>query len=268
MLICLLSSANSTKSLFIPPLPVRLFVLLRRSKQVRWQLFFCGFLLELVAAQKSFRSGDTVWAFGPVSLAIAPGESVAVVGRSGAGKSTLLHLLGGLTPPDRGQVRFGGKDLSRLSEAELDRFRNLSLGFVFQDFFLFSEFSLVENVAMPLLIRGLSRPKALEAAAVLLDETGLTGKGQNRPAELSGGQRQRAAIARALIGKPAYILADEPTGNLDSATGREIVQLLTTLLRHKKTALVIVTHDDEVAAAMARRIELADGRITSDSFSS
>lgn len=218
-------------------------------------------MIRFAEVTKEYRLGNSTWKFGPVSFEIVTGESVAIVGRSGAGKSTLLHLLGGLLTPDSGTITFDSTDLMQLSENKRNEFRNRHIGFVFQEFFLIEEFSIIENVAMPLLIRGIARQQALEKAATSLNSVGLEGKFLNHPSELSGGQRQRAAIARAIIGEPALLLADEPTGNLDVETGQEIIGLLSRMNKETGATLIIVTHDPVVTEVSDRAIEIADGHI-------
>jgi len=197
-----------------------------------------------------------------LNLSISQGESIAILGQSGCGKSTLLNLLGGMSQPSAGKVFLSGNNLSELSEDQITDLRAQHLGFVFQFHHLLKDFSALDNVAMPLLIRGDNKQTALISAKALLSKVGLKSRLDHRPAELSGGERQRVAIARALITQPSCLLADEPTGNLDAKNAADVLSLMIELNQAQNSALVMVTHDDKIAQQMQRVLILENGRLS------
>lgn len=218
---------------------------------------------NIVFCQNLFKTyeGLDVAVLNGIDLSVNAGEQIAIVGTSGSGKSTLLHLLGGLDAPSSGEVRILDQDLANLSEASKGQLRNQSLGFVYQFHHLLPEFTALENVAMPLLIRRMAREQALTLAAETLAKVGLKHRMEHMPGELSGGERQRAAVARALVTQPQCILADEPTGNLDRHTAHAVFDLLLEVNQAQQRSLVVVTHDLELAKKMQRQYSLVDGKL-------
>jgi putative ABC transport system ATP-binding protein len=223
-------------------------------------------VLELDGVGKVYPGSPAVEPVRGVTLTITAGELVAVLGPSGSGKTTLLHLMAGLDRPTSGMVRLAGQPLGALSDRQLAGLRAHRLGVVFQQFFLLEQVSALDNVATGLLYRGLPGAQRRRLARLALERVGLSHRVHHRPAALSGGERQRVAIARALAGQPEVVLADEPTGNLDSAATSQLVALLQQL-NHQGVTLVVVTHDPLVAAAMGRRVQLRDGQVVADSGS-
>ncbi len=221
-------------------------------------------LIRLEHLVKTYHLGEeTVQALDGVSLTIRQGEFVAIIGPSGSGKSTLMHVLGGLDTPTAGRVVVGGRELSRASDRELAGYRNQSIGFVFQTFNLHPTYDALENVALPLIFAGVAPGKRRQQALAALAEVGLQHRAHHRPNQLSGGERQRVAIARALVTDPQILLADEPTGNLDTKNGNLIMDILTQL-NQKGLTLVIVTHNPDIARQAGRVINMADGRIVEE----
>jgi lipoprotein-releasing system ATP-binding protein len=221
-----------------------------------------GARVDIRQLRKSFEHGGAqIEVLRGIDLTIGAGEMVAIVGSSGVGKSTFLHVLGTLDQPTSGAIFYDGVDVTRMTPAKLADFRNHTVGFVFQFHHLLPEFTAVENCAMPALIAGVARDQATARASKLLGRVGLAHRLTHRPGELSGGEQQRVALARALIMEPRVLLADEPTGNLDTHTGEEIHQLVVELNRERGMTLVVVTHNNEFAARMPRRVRMVDGVI-------
>lgn len=215
----------------------------------------------MIKASEVYKRFSTVEALKGVSLEVARAEIVAIVGASGAGKSTLLQILGTLLQPDSGKVEIAGTDVCSLSEKQLAAFRNRHIGFVFQFHHLLPEFTALENVMMPALIGGIDKTEASRRAAELLEMVGLSNRSEHKPAQMSGGEQQRVAIARALVCRPSVVLADEPTGNLDSANSAEIQRLLVDVRDRFEQTIVMVTHDMALADSVDRKIVMSDGTI-------
>jgi len=225
-------------------------------------------VLEAEGLIREFREGDsTLRVLDGLSLTIRAGECIAIVGASGSGKTTLLQILGGLDRPTAGHVRIQGRDIHALGEAERGALRNRTMGFIYQFHHLLPEFSALENVAMPLLVRRVAVAEARERAAAVLAEVGLAQRLTHKPHQLSGGERQRAAVARALVTQPALVFADEPTGNLDGRNAEQVFELLLRLNRERQTSLVIVTHDLRLAARMDRVLTLQQGKLLQEASS-
>ncbi len=222
-------------------------------------------MIQVKDLKKEYRLGEeTVHALAGVSLELPKGEFSAFVGPSGSGKSTLLHLIGGLDTPSAGSIVVDGKDLSRASDTNLAAYRNQNIGFVFQAFHLHPTYSAIENVAIPLIFSGVSKVERLKRAKEALEAVGMGQRADHRPNQLSGGERQRVSIARALVTNPGLIVADEPTGNLDTANGGRIMDLLGSLNVEKGITLLVATHDAELASRARRVITMRDGLITGD----
>lgn len=215
--------------------------------------------LEMENICKEYRQGDAViHALQNVNLVIEPGEFLSITGQSGSGKSTLMNILGCLDVPTSGVYRIGSQDVSAMSAAELTRFRGKTLGFIFQSFCLIPELDAVENVELPLRYQGIPRKQRQQMACTALEKVGLSSRLHHRPSQMSGGQQQRVAVARAIAASPPVILADEPTGNLDRASGEGVMEILQSLNREGKT-VVLITHDDKIAKTASRRLDIRDG---------
>ncbi|MCJ7663933.1 MAG: ABC transporter ATP-binding protein [Desulfobacterales bacterium] len=226
----------------------------RKSKQTP--------LLQVRGLQKVFKKGDTeIYALKGIDLTVRRGDRVAIAGASGAGKTTLLHILGTLDRPSQGEVLYQGVDIFSRPQGALAELRNRDIGLVFQSYNLLPEFNALENTMMPALIQGMDKKEAQQQAEEILTEVGLKDRMRHKPGELSGGEQQRVAVARALVLRPVLLLADEPTGNLDSKTGERVIRLILTLNQVKGVTLIVVTHNEALARRFPQRISLVDGRM-------
>jgi lipoprotein-releasing system ATP-binding protein len=233
--------------------------------RLKWSASMTDPLVSAHSVSKTYAMGRrSLTVLRDLSIGVGRGEFVALRGASGAGKSTLLHLLGGLDSPDKGEIWFSGQNLARCSPPELALLRRMRVGFVFQAFHLMPELDALENVSLPARIARIPKNEAEARGRELLEKVGLKDRMEHRPSELSGGERQRVAIARALINQPALILADEPTGNLDSHTGGDIIDLLCSLVAERQATLIIATHDATVAARAPKVVQLVDGQIAGE----
>ncbi len=221
------------------------------------------YIIEAFGIKKTFqKDGIVIDVLKGVSLNAGKGEFITIMGPSGAGKSTFLHILGTLDTPTEGTVLFEGEDIMNYSEDEMSRFRNERIGFIFQFYHLLQDFNVIENIMMPLLIRRVSVDQAREKAGRYLETVELTHRANHKPGELSGGEQQRVAIARALINEPSVILADEPTGNLDRKTGREVLHQILTIQKNLSATLILVTHDPEIGQVGDRKLTMVDGELS------
>jgi lipoprotein-releasing system ATP-binding protein len=237
-----------------------LFSLLLTLAQT-WPIILIGYILQIENIYKSFENnGQIIQVLKGINLQVLPGDSLAITGPSGAGKSTLLNIMGTLEPPSKGNVFFKGSNVYQMDDMDLIKIRNREIGFVFQLHHLLPEFNAEENTMIPALISGYSKRKSAEMASAILSQVGLQDRLNHRVGELSGGEQQRVAIARALIMEPKLILADEPTGNLDKVTGGEVTELLLSLNKSRDLALIIATHNMELAHQMSKQLLLVDGR--------
>jgi lipoprotein-releasing system ATP-binding protein len=219
-------------------------------------------IIRVAGLKKSFRKNSVrIDVLKGINLDVFAGDFITIMGPSGAGKSTLLHILGTLDQPTEGELFFDGQDIRRLTEDDQSRFRNERIGFVFQFYHLLQDFTVIENITMPLLIKGLGEAEAVARSEEFLGVMGLAGRRDHKPGELSGGEQQRVAIARALVNEPEVILADEPTGNLDRKTGREVLGYILSVRERLKATLILVTHDPEIGPLGSRRFNMVDGEL-------